>query len=170
MRSKLIAVPAALLVTLAISTGPARADEATDAEVEDVSECTETVEVEVVDEGDTLVAAAEEAAAAAEDLETGDECVTGRERAIESLSAAVERLSEEDAGGNGVAALVLQALIDGDSPSTIGTDHAAEMAAAAAEHRAEHQPSDVGQPDTPGQPSDVGQPDTPGQPDSPGKP
>ena len=165
MRSKLIAVPAALLVTLAISTGPARADDAPDTEVEDVAQCTETEEVEVVEGGEILEASAEEAAAAAESLEAGDECVTGLDRAVEALAAAMAR------GANGgVAHDVLQALLGDESPSTIGTDHAAEMAAAAAERRAAHQPTDVGPPEGAGQSDTAGKPDPAGQSDSPGKP
>ena len=149
MRSKLIAVPVALVASFALAAGPALADDldTDDIETEDIetedekaeteaeeaegeeaegeeaedekaedekAECND-VEVSEVDgdvEQSTLEAAAAEAADAAEGLEAGDGCVTGWDRAVQSFEATIERLSAEGAGGNGVAAEVLQALID----------------------------------------------------------
>ena len=60
-------------------------------------------------EEEYILDAAEDAAATADAIENGDDC--GRklnESAEAALTAALERLSQPDAGGNGVAAQVLQ--------------------------------------------------------------
>lgn len=89
---------------------------------------------------DEVIAAAGDAQEAAEDLEDGtadEELESKNEAAREALQATVDRLSEEGAGGEGVAAEVLTRLIAGESPAGIGAEHGAEMREAAAERRAE---------------------------------
>ena len=159
MRKKFVAAPLALVTALALAAGPVSADETeTDdvattcvddvavdepaaTELEDEPAATELEDEPAATELEEIVEAAEAAAEAAADIveEEDDGCVTGRDRAKAALQAAVARLSEEGAGGNGVAAEILAALIDGQSPAGIGAGHGEEMANAAAERRAERQ-------------------------------
>ena len=115
-------------------------------------------------EEDGAEEAAEEAEDDADDADDADEI----EKAKESLQAVIDRLSEEGAGGNGVAAKVLQAILDGESPSGIGAEHGKEMAAAAKERRDERKAArdeaGHGKPDRPGK-LDNGKPDN-GKPDN----
>jgi len=73
----------------------------------------------------------------AESDNDGDE--DGRDRAKESLQAAVDRLCETGAGGNGVAAAVLTALINGESPSGISAGHGKAIAEEAKDRRGQRQ-------------------------------
>jgi hypothetical protein len=161
MRTKFTATLTALMATLALVASPAYADTDTGEEVEDV-------EVEDAD-GDGLGqvrSAAARARTAAQDLEDGDadaELEAGQERATEALQAVVHRFSVEGAGGSGVAAEILAALIDGESPSEIGAAHGADMAKAAADRRAERS-QDAGRPDHAGPPENTGRPEGAGRP------
>lgn len=188
MRSKIIAVPAALLVSLAMATGPALAeDDAEEVEVEKVeveeqegeddgkAECTEGEESEGEEDGEEggFEAAAVEAAEAAEDLEAGDECATGWDRAVQSFEATVARMEERAGEGEpkGAGYWVLQLLIAGESPSTIAGDQGKKMAEAAAvarEERENGKPDNAGRPDNAGQPENAGQPDNAGRPEHAG--
>lgn len=137
MRPKYLVAPITLVASLALVFGPALADDV-DSEIPD--DCTEVVDEGGTDDVDVVEEAAQDAATAAEELEEGDACPeleSGRERAVQALQSAVDRLSAEGAGGNGVAAAVLTALINGESPSGIGAAHGAAMAQAAADRRAE---------------------------------
>lgn len=157
---KFTATLMALMAMLALVAGPVQAQETgTD---------TDDVEVDGDDDGDGLGqvrSAAARARAAAKDLESGDadaRLIAGEERATEALQGALDRLSVEGAGGSGVAAEVLTALLEGESPSEIGAAHGAKMAQAAADRRAER--SEAGQ----GRPEDAGRPDSAGAPDDAG--
>jgi hypothetical protein len=148
MRKKFVAAPLALVTALALAAGPVSADET---ETDDVTTTCVDVAVdepaatELEDKPETtdleeIVETAEAVAEAAADIveEEDDGCTTGRDRAKESLRAAFDRLSEEGAGGNGVAAEILTALlIDGESPVGIGAQHGEEMAKPAADGRAQ---------------------------------
>ena len=172
MSRKMITIAALAAVSLTAAAGTAVADEP------DAGEEGDAVEVECPDpdeggdEGESaLEAAAEDAAAAAEALEGDEVCDDLKERneqAVEALTAAMERLSEEGVGGNGVAADVLQALIKGESPAGIGAEHGAEMAAAAAERRearaAERAEEGRGKPEHAGKPDHAGKPEGVGRP------
>lgn len=169
MRKKLMIAPITLVASLALVFGPALAD---DVETDDPEDCTAVQDDSDTDTDTDLVEeAALQAAAAADDLEDGDACPeleTGHERAVVAWQAAVDRLSVEGAGGNGVAAEVLTALINGESPSGIGAAHGAAMAQAAADRRAESQDDEgtadddesdsVGKPDHAGPPAGHGRP------------
>jgi hypothetical protein len=152
---------------LAFVAGPAYAD--TDSVDDDAVEVeVEVEEVEVEDEGEDdgdglgqVRSAAARARAAAKDLEDGEadpELEEGHDRATEALQAVVDRLSVEGAGGSGVAAEILTALLAGESPSKIGAAHGAEMAQAAADRRAERAEAGHGRPEHAGRPDDAGRP------------
>ncbi len=177
MRKKFAVTLTALIAVLALVASPAFADTSTDEEpgVEDVEQG------EVENEGDDDGAGQARSAAvrarnAARALENGDadaDLEDGQERATEALQAVVDRLSVEGAGGSGVAAEVLTALIAGESPSGIGAAHGADMAQAAADRRAEAghgRPEDTGSPEDAGRPDDTGSPEDAGRPDDTGSP
>ncbi len=161
MRTKFTATLMAVTAMFALVAGPAHAQDA-DPDTEKVDQ------VEVPSDGDGLGqvrAAAARAKAAAQDLEDGDagaELEAIKEAATEALQAALDRLSVEGAGGSGVASKVLTALLDGRSPAEIGAAHGAEMAQAAADHRANRtdhgqgRPEDAGRPEGAGIPNDAG--------------
>ena len=109
--------------------------------------------------------AAEEAEDAAEEAEGQDDSEDDAEdlkNAEQALQKALDRLSEEGAGGNGVAAKVLTALLAGESPAGIGAEHGKEMAAAAKEAReqraADRAEAGKGKPDNTGKPDNAGKP------------
>ena len=132
MSKKFTATAAAVTATLALLAGPVMADD-------------DAVETEVSEtEVENVMAAAAHARNAArelekdnkdgeeesEDEESEDEDSDGDEltSAEEALTAALERLSQEGVGGNGVAAEILTALLAGESPAGIGAEHGAMMA------------------------------------------
>jgi len=167
MRTKFTVTLTALMAMLAFVAGPAYAD--TDSVDDDAVEVeVEVEEVEVEDEGEDdgdglgqVRSAAARARAAAKDLEDGEadpELEEGHDRATEALQAVVDRLSVEGAGGSGVAAEILTALLAGESPSKIGAAHGAEMAQAAADRRAERAEAGHGRPEHAGRPDDAGRP------------
>jgi hypothetical protein len=136
MRIRHLAAPTAVLLSLSFISGPAFADE-TEPET-DTSE-TETEECPAPEQdGEPFEEAAATSIAAAEGLTdeegTCSELESDRERAIDALEAAIERLPDD---GAGVAGAVLQALVLGESPAGIGRDHGAAMAQAAAARRDE---------------------------------
>lgn len=174
MRTRILPISTAIIATLALASGPVFADDATgDVTAE---ECPAVPEVAATDTP-TLEEAAEEAADVAEDLATDDDtCLSDEsDQATAALQAALDRLSADDAGGNGVAAQVLQALLNGESPSTIGAAHGAAMALAAKEHRSEHatghgKPDAAEAPETPDDPATPAIHEAPGRPADPGRP
>jgi hypothetical protein len=135
MFSKFTTVPVALIATFAL-VSPAFAE----TEIQPLSsaqaDCPTHLETD-----DDLVDGAEAAALYADELETDDPCdplASYADNAEDALEAALDRI---EAKGNeaGVAAQVLQALIDGDSPAGLGVEYGrsrAEAAKAAAEQRA----------------------------------
>ncbi len=172
MRTRNLIAPTALVAVLALVSGPAFASGDSDDVATEVAteECPAPDDVATLSDADTLQEAAEEAAEAAEEL-ADNECESVD--AHDSLQAALDRLSAEGAGGNGVAALVLQALINGESPSGIGAAHGAAMADAAKARRAEHTNHGKHQtdaPDTPDTPDAPDAPDGEGVPDDAGAP
>jgi hypothetical protein len=182
MRKKFVAAPLALVTALALAAGPVSADE-TETETDDVTTtCVDdVVEGELASTGtenepeaagleeivetefEEIVEAAEAAVEAAADIveEEDDGCVTGRDRANAALQAAVARLSEEGAGGNGVAAQILTALLEeGGSPAEIGARHGEDMAKAAVERRAEREAASGDQSDNSGRPDKADRPES----------
>lgn len=172
MRKKIIVAPVALVASLALVFGSAMADET---ETDAPEDCTVVENVNDVESLDAVHDAADDASDAAEDLEDGDACPdleNGHETAVVAWQAALDRLSVEGAGGNGVAAAVLTALINGESPSGIGAAHGTEMAQAAADRRAERD-ADENTSDDSDESDDVdgsGKPDSAGQNGSHGRP
>lgn len=158
MKSKYIALPAMVLASVSLVAGPAFADE-DEAKIED-----ETEECTTPETPEGLVASAEDAVQAAEDLESEGPCVdeTGRERAKVSFQATIDRL-EAKTEFNGFAIDVLYALMNDKSPSEIGKQHGADMAAAAAERRAERQLEAKDGSESPGKSASAGRPDNPGK-------
>ena len=162
----MLIAPTALLATFALVSGPAFAGSGTgDATI---TECPAPNSPAVASHVDTVTQAAEEAAAAAEDLADGSCTSAEAGQAQTALKAALARLSVPGAGGNGVAAAVLQALIHGTSPAGIGATHGAAMAKAAQDRRADHAHG-AGKPDTAAA-TEAAAPDTPEVPDTPEAP
>ena len=164
MHKKLISAPVALVATLAFAAGPVIADDATPDDVPTPCVDDSTIDVptdENVDEPaytdlDEITEAAEDASAAVTDIadeesnDDDDACVTGHDRARESLEAALARIGE--GGGNGVASQILTALMNGESPAGIGHAHGKDMAQAAVDRRAERDDAETGRPDHAGRP------------------
>lgn len=178
MQKKFISAPVALVAALALATGPVSAEGvdtegATTTCVDDAS--TDELVDEPTDQSaeteiDEMTDAAKDAAAAVADIveeeanNDDDGCVTGHDRAEESLQAALDRLTEEGAGGNGVASQILAALVNGDSPAGIGAAHGKAMAQAAALARGERE--DERDADGHGNSEDAGRSDHAGRPAS----
>ena len=164
MRIKLFTTLLALTALAASVAGPAQAQE-TDTGTDGPD--AEEVEDESEGDGDGLGpvrSAAARAKSAAKHLEDGDadpELKAGLEHARDALQAALDRFSTEDAdgaGGAGVAADVLTALLDGNLPAGIRADHGKAMAQAAAERRAARAGIGHGRPDNTGVQEDAAAP------------
>lgn len=174
MRTKFTVSATALAAMLALGVSPAQAQETSPG-----------------DGFGQVRAAAALAQSAAQDLTDDDaspELAAIQDQATEAIQAAVDRL--EGAGGSGVAAEVLTALLAGESPAEIGAAHGADMAQAAADRRVERAveradagqgrpenagrseeagaPDDAGRAEGAGKPDDVGAPDDAGSPDEAG--
>jgi hypothetical protein len=165
MRKKYLLTPITIIAMLPLASGPAFADEPSDDATTEECPAPTTADTAI-----TLEEAAQQAADAATDLVVDDECDSDRSaRASEALQAALDRLSVD---GNGVAALVLQALLDGESPAGIGAEHGAAMAQAAQDRNAERaaaraagqDAADVETPETPDPAVTPAQPATPAVP------
>lgn len=180
MQKKFISAPAALVAALLFAAGPVIADEVAPDDV--TAACADDAHTDQrVDDSndpasdlDEITEAAEDAAEAVADIgeeeetDADDDCVSGHDRAEESLKAAIDRLEADGAGGNGVASEILAALMAGDSPAGIGAEHGKDMAQAAAQARLARQAEHQAERDSegPGGSDDAGRPDHAGRPES----
>jgi hypothetical protein len=129
MFSKLTTVPVALIAAFAL-VSPAFAEAQVPPRSSALAECPAHVET-----GDELVDGAEAAALFAEELGTDNPCkplAAYADDADDALTAALARI-EANGSGSGVAAQVLAALLNGESPAGLGAAHGNAIAESAGE-------------------------------------